>query len=227
MADLHVLRRSDSDLLLIHAGSTPKQLAKKLAEGHAFEVSVALTLRGFGHLTLCQSNAPGHIRNGWLQATLEEVVAWFRQEVDANISRQLTEQNYAGEQNRGADDLIASEGDVSVVELDMSPSEEEKEFENSSASQRPEEDLAASGATRSAVSANEVDLTNLVCECRPQEADKATVVRKHLEGAIGLEDTNLFLGSYRCSSIRSCEKEYRRVYVHLKDRTKSIRLVKP
>ena len=75
MADLHLLRRTDNEMLHIGRSDDTSGFATALGSGHAFEVRIAALFPGLGpRLPEVQQRAPGHVANGWHRADLQEAL---------------------------------------------------------------------------------------------------------------------------------------------------------
>ena len=73
--DLHLLQRTDSELLHIGRSDDASSLAMALGSGHAFEVRIAALFPGLGpRLPEVQRGVPGHMANGWHRARLQEAL---------------------------------------------------------------------------------------------------------------------------------------------------------
>lgn len=89
MAALHVLKRSDSHLLRIYVGDDPCELAERLSADHAFDVAVVLSLPGLGQLVQ-NTEAPGHVRNGWHDISIDGLSHWLHQALDVKMGQALS-----------------------------------------------------------------------------------------------------------------------------------------
>ena len=219
--DLHVLKRSDSELLHIFWGDDPQELAAQLSAQQAFSVSVILSVRGVGGL-LRGLKVPGHVRNGWHAISLACVATWVRQEAEAQISRQLEALcAVPSDPTPGAVRSTTASQEDNESEFEMTPSEEAREFgtggqADTTPSQEQAEAEDMEEAEEHDEGVEEVDLSDTLLQCRPKDADKATLVRKKLLSTIGHDDTRLLLEDYRECSMKSAEGVYRRVFVDSK-----------
>jgi hypothetical protein len=76
MADLHVLRRTDSDLLHVARSDDAARCAAALGSGQAFEVEVAAVLPGLGaQLPAVQQRLGAPVRACWYAAPLAVVLS--------------------------------------------------------------------------------------------------------------------------------------------------------
>ena len=73
--DLHLLRRTDNEMLHLGRSNNASSMAAGLGSGHAFEVRIAALFPGLGpRLPEVQQRVPGHVANGWHVAGLQEAL---------------------------------------------------------------------------------------------------------------------------------------------------------
>ena len=74
--DLHLLRRTDSELLHLGRSNNASSFAAALGSGHAFEVQIAAMCPGLGaRLPEVQRRMGGHVKNGWHSTGLHTALA--------------------------------------------------------------------------------------------------------------------------------------------------------
>ena len=73
--DLHLLRRTDNEMLHVGRSNNASSMAASLGSGHAFEVRLAALFPGLGpRLPEVHQRVTGHVTNGWHVAGLQDAL---------------------------------------------------------------------------------------------------------------------------------------------------------
>ena len=190
MVDLHLLKRTDCELLHCGRSSNAGSFAAALASGHAFEVQIAALYPGLGaKLPEVQRRMKGHVRNGWHRAGLHDALG--------ALAAALTPQAATAFD-------AATEPTQAATPAPAGPAQEEPGQASDAAEAAMETDAADKDADNERVR----ELRKHLEPCPYFEADKVTTVAQALRARLGNEVAARLLQGAKQSVLKdSCGKK--------------------
>ena len=188
MADLHLLKRTDSELLHCGRSSNARSFAAALANGHAFEVQIAALYPGLGaKLPEVQRRMGGHVRNGWHRVGLHDALGALAATLTPEAATALD---------------AAAEPAPAAAPTPVGPAQEEPGHASDATAM--ETDAADEDANTERVS----ELRKHLEPCPYKEADKVTTVAQVLRARLGKDAAErLLLGAKQSVLKDSCGRK--------------------